>query len=134
MGRVEHIAAMPGLGLWYLAAGYYLTGGELFSLEKTALTTWVLVAAFLADKIVTGSFKALYGKELFDYGRVDERFHLIAARRNISLVFLSAGALAGDPGAAFSAIAVWTVATLAFPLSRFTWIALSRLWKAEAGS
>jgi len=138
MGAVEHVAAMPGLGLWYLVSGWHLAEGALFSGRLMALTTWVLVAAFLVDKIVSGSFKALYGKELFDYRRVDAAFHLIAARRNISLLILTVGAAAGHLEPAFVAIAGWTVATLGFHALRFAWIAVTRarekLSAGEAGS
>lgn len=126
MGEIEHIAAMPGLGLWYMSMGWYLTGGELASAQGIALATWVLIAAFLLDKIASGGFKALYGKELFDYQRLDAAFHLIAARRNISLSMLTLGTLTGHLEAAFVATAGWTVATLVFHLLRFIWIFAAR--------
>lgn len=128
MGKVEHVAAMPGLGLWYVATGWYLTGGGLLDGGPMARTTWILLAAFLLDKCVTGGFKALAGKELFDYRPVDAAFHWIAARRNISLVLLTLGSVTGAMGPAFTAITVWTVVTLFFHAARFAWImAVTRL-------
>jgi len=126
MGAFEHIAAMPGLGLWYAATGWHLTGGKLLALEGWALITWVLLAAFLLDKCVTGGFKAIFGKELFDYRPLDATFHLVAARRNISLALMTLGALVGRLEPAFAAVAAWTLATLGFHLLRFVWIGLTR--------
>lgn len=128
MGAIEHITAMPGLGLWYVAVGWYLTGGELAGGSATALITWTLVACFLLDKLVTGLFKSLYGKELFDYRPLDAVFHLVAARRNISLSMLTLGALAGNWGIeqAFTAVAGWTGVTLLFHAARFVWIGFTR--------
>lgn len=126
MGAVEHVAAMPGLGLWYLATGWHLTGGDLIGGAPLAQVTWALVAAFLLDKCVTGGFRALTGKELFDYGSVDSAFHLVAARRNISLVLLTLGAALDAVAPAFVLIAVWTGVTLLVHTLRFAWIAASR--------
>jgi hypothetical protein len=126
MGAFEHIAAMPGLGLWYAATGWHLTEGKLLALDGWALVTWVLLAAFLLDKCITGGFKAIFGKELFDYRPLDAAFHLVAARRNISLALMTLGALVGHLEPAFAATAAWTLATLAFHLLRFVWIGLTR--------
>ena len=126
MGTFEHIAAMPGLGLWYAATGWHLTGGELLRLDGWALVTWVLLAAFLLDKCATGGFKVIFGKELFDYRPLDAAFHLVAARRNISLALMTLGVLVGRLEQAFAAVAVWTLATLVFHLLRFAWIGLTR--------
>ena len=128
MGDIEHIAAMPGLGLWYVAVGWHLSGGELVGGSSAALITWMLVICFLLDKIVTGGFKSLYGKELFDYRYLDAVFHLVAARRNVSLFLLTLGAPGGNWGVerAFEAMAGWTVATLLFHVARFVWIGSTR--------
>ena len=56
MGDFEHVAAMPGLGLWFLATGWHLSGGQLFAGDSIALGTWSLMALFLADKISSGLF------------------------------------------------------------------------------
>ena len=137
MGEIEHLAAMPGLGMWYVALGWHFSNGRLFSGASLALMTWLLVGAFLVDKISSGGFKALYGKELFDYRPVDAAFHLLACRRNISLLILSAG-VAGNVGVqAFALVALWMVATLLFHLFRFAWVAgaeAKNASKAKVGS
>ena len=118
MGRVEHIAAMPGLGLWLLALGWHLTGGDLLQPSPMSVACWVLLGTFLADKATSGVFRSLVGRELFDYRPVDAAFHLVAARRNIHLPL-------GAARAAYLAMAAWMAATLAFHLVRFARVLLA---------
>jgi hypothetical protein len=85
-----------------------------------------MLGTFLLDKVASGGFRALYGRELFDYRPVDAAFHLVASRRNISLVILSVGVVVGQVGPAFALMAGWMAVTLAFHLSRFGWVAAAR--------
>ncbi len=130
MGAFEHLTAMPGLALWYLGTGWYLTGGQLLAAGGVALVTWLFLAAFVLDKVVTGLFRSLSGRELFDAEPVDAAFHLIAGRRNISLVLLTLGTAADRLAAAFTAAAVWTGVTLAFHVVRFSWLRCRRVTAA----
>ena len=123
MGGFEHAAAIPGLGLWFLALGWHLTEGRLLAPSPAALACWTLVAAFLLDKLFTGGFKALSGRELFDARPFDAAFHLVAARRNIHLLILTIGTVLGAAEAAFHAMAGAMAATLAVHAVRFAWIA-----------
>ena len=135
MGTFEHIAAMPVLALWFLAMGWHLSAGQLFTLLPVPLETWLLLAAFLLDKITSGLFKKVVGRELFDYRRIDALFHLVAARRNIALLILSAGGLLGYLEYSFHALMLWMAATLFFHLLRFYWVLISlRFSRAAAGS
>ncbi len=125
MGAFEHVAAMPGLGLWFLATGWFLSGGQLVSLEPVAIATWVLLILFLLDKICSGLFKKWVGRELFDYRPIDAFFHLIAARRNVALLLLSVGALSGALESSFYALVGWMAVTLGFHLTRSFWVMFS---------
>ena len=125
MGALEHAAAIPGLGLWFAALGWHLTEGRLLTPSPAAAACWTLVAAFLLDKLFTGGFKALFGRELFDARPFDAAFHLIAARRNIHLVILTIGTALGAEAAAFQVMAWAMAATLAVHALRFAWIAFT---------
>jgi len=126
MGAFEHIAAMPGLGLWYAALGWHFSGGALATAHPMALITWALLGVFLLDKIATGSFKKFFGRELFDYASVDATFHLIAGRRNVSLLLLTLGLAFGWSAESFVLLGLWTACTLLFHLGRFAWVAVRR--------
>lgn len=134
MGAFEHIAAMPGLALWFLATGWHLSAGQLFVVSPLALATWLLLAAFLLDKVTSGLFKAMVGRELFDYRRIDALFHLVAARRNIALVLLSAGALLGYLEHSYYALVLWMAVTLLFHLLRFFWVLLSLRFSQQSSA
>ena len=123
MGNFEHLAAMPGLGLWYLSLGWSFSGGALLAVKPIALATGTLIATYLIDKVLTGGFKGLYRQELFDYKRIDATFHLIACRRNTSLLIFSFGLFLNLAEGAFYAIAIWMSVTLLFHGTRFAWIA-----------
>ena len=136
MGDFEHLAAAPGLGLWYLSLGWHFSGGELFATTPMALATWALIAAYLIDKGLSGGFRALYKQKFFDYRPIDAAFHLIACRRNISLLMYSVGLLLDLAKGAFYAIVVWMAIAMVFHASRFAWIALtdgSRLRQGVTG-
>ncbi len=126
MGRLEHLAAMPGLGLWYAALGWHCTAGALLDWGPMALATWGLLAAFVADKAVSGAFKARHGRELFDYRPMDAAFHLVASRRNISLLLLSGGALLDQARLALALMAGWMGFTLLFHGGRWLWVEIEK--------
>jgi len=135
MGAFEHIAAMPGLALWFVAMGWHLSVGQLSVLHPLSLVTWFLLATFLLDKVASGLFKKVVGRELFDYRRIDALFHLVAARRNIALLLLSLGALLGYLEQSFYVLVLWMAATLFFHLLRFFWVLVSlRFFRASANS
>jgi phosphatidylglycerophosphate synthase len=126
MGRLEHLSAAPGLAAWYLALGWHCTGGALWQDTPMALATWVLVGAFALDKVVSAGFRQRRGREIFDYRPLDAAFHLVAARRNVSLLQLSAGALLDQPHVALVSVAGWMVFTLCFHAGRWAWVEVEK--------
>lgn len=126
MGALEHAAAMPGLGLWFVALGWHLSGGQLLSVSATSVACGILVSTFLADKILTGLFKKTFGIELFDARPIDAAFHLIAARRNVHLLLVTVGLGLGQLPQAFDWMAIGMVASFAFHLVRFGWFGATR--------
>ena len=134
MGDFEHVAAMPGLGLWFLATGWNLSGADLLAGELVALATWVLITLFLADKICSGLFKKRVGRELFDYRPVDALFHIVAARRNVALLLLTVGTLCDQLEVSFYALVAWMGATFGFHLVRLIWVVFSLRAGVEEGS
>ena len=125
MGDLEHAAAMPGLGLWFIALGWHLSAGQLLSLTPASITCWILVSTFLADKLLTGAFRKLFGYELFDARPLDAAFHLIAARRNVHLLLLTVGTALSSVIPAYEWMAVGMAGSLVFHAIRFAWIAIT---------
>ena len=125
MGSVEHVTATAGLLLWFLALGWHFAGGQLLDSGPLAVATWVLLGSAAVDKIVSGLFRRRFGREIFDYRRVDALFHLIAARRNVHLLLLTVGVALNRPEVAFAGMTVWMLATLLFHASRYGWTAFA---------
>ena len=130
MGAIEHIVAAPGLALWYAAFGWYLSEVES-AVSGELLWTVTGIGVFVLDKVVSGGFKRLFGKEIFDFSTIDARFHLIAARRNITLVIFTLGAIVGDPGLAFQMAVMWMVITFGYHLVRLIQVATSKVYRAS---
>ena len=140
MGSVEHVTATAGLLLWFLALGWHFAGGQLLDSSRQlldsgplAVATWVLLGSAAVDKIVSGLFRRRFGREIFDYRRVDALFHLIAARRNVHLLLLTVGVALNRPEVAFAGMTVWMLATLLFHASRYGWTAFAE-WRENAGA
>jgi hypothetical protein len=126
MGALEHAAAMPGLGLWFVVLGWHLSDGRPFAVTPTTVAGATLVGTFLLDKVLSGSYKALFGHELFDARRLDAVFHLVAARRNIHLLILSFGVVLDAVHAAYQVMAAAMAVTLLVHGLRFVWLAATR--------
>ena len=132
MGAVEHISAVPALGLWLAAFGGWVSDWALLTPSGPAVATWVLLACFALDKGVSGGFRRLTGREIFDYGRGDALFHPFAARRNILLLMMTVGVAADAAGAALTAMSGWMAATLLFHALRGLQVA-ARIGRQAAG-
>jgi len=122
MGKFEHFAAAPGLALWLLSVGWYLSDGKFSTGSPETFTTISLISLFVLDKICSGLFRHYAGKELFDYERIDAIFHLFAARRNIALVTFSIGALCGCLAQSFTLFLGLMSVTFVVHVSRAGWI------------
>ena len=133
MGTVEHISAVPALGLWLAAFGGWVSDWGLLTASGPAVATWVLLACFALDKGVSGGFRRLTGREIFDFGRGDALFHPFAARRNILLLMMTAGVAADAAAAALTAMSAWMAATLLFHALRALQVAAARIGKPPAG-
>ena len=114
MGAVEHVSAVPALGLWLAAFGGWVSDWKLLTYSVPAVATWVLLACFALDKGVSGGFRRLTGREIFDYGRGDALFHPFAARRNILLLMMTVGVAADAAPSALTAMSAWMAATFLF--------------------
>ena len=125
MGTIEHLSAMPGLGLWFVALGWHLTGGLLLTPSVPMIACWTTLAAFLVDKLVSGAFRQHFSRELFDARPLDALFHLVAVRRNMHLLILTIGVVLGAPETAFAVMAIGMLITLGVHICRFAWISLS---------
>ncbi|MFC1681208.1 CDP-alcohol phosphatidyltransferase family protein [Pseudomonadota bacterium] len=123
---LDHVSDFVYLLLWYVGLGWSLTGGHLFDFSReAALYHAVLIGAFLADKIITGLYKRIYGYELHDYTRLDYTVRIFIARRNPFLICMLIALILGDPMIGLLMITAWYVLTLIFHLMRFVYLPIS---------
>lgn len=111
---MDHGSDLVYFGLWLLAAGLAVGQGP-----------WRLApfGFWIVDKAVVGLFRLRRGRELNDWAPVDAAFRLIVIRRNVFLLALGAGVLAGAPRIAVTALGVWAAVGLVFHAVRALWIA-----------
>lgn len=122
---LDHVSDTVYLLLWYVGLGWSLSDGRILDLgDPAARIHAVLLLAFVADKIITGLYKRIYGFELHDYTRLDYVARIFIARRNPFLVGMVIALVAGRPMWGIHIIAAWYVATFAFHLFRFIYIPL----------
>lgn len=113
---MDHGSDFVYLLLWLVAVGLRFAGVE---------TTVVLTLAWLGDRGVLGLFEILRGRELSDYRPVDAAFRLVHLRRNVFLLILATGVVAGSVRGAVLATTAWVIAGLLFHVARFAWIVLT---------
>ena len=116
----DHLIDLIHPPIWYILWGVGLGVDRLEVIGiSIAAAGWLIIAGYVAGRLVEGVFLAWLGKfGLFCWRPVDSYFRLITARRNPCMIFLTAGALLGRPGAGLAAVTVWTLATSLFLLLR----------------
>jgi phosphatidylglycerophosphate synthase len=112
----DHLIDLVHPPIWYILWGVGLGVDRLEVIGiSIAAAGWLILAGYVAGRLVEGVFLAWLGKfGLFCWRPVDSYFRLITARRNPCMLFLTAGALLGRPGAGLAAVTVWTLATSLF--------------------
>ncbi|GAB4524641.1 MAG: CDP-alcohol phosphatidyltransferase family protein [Amphiplicatus sp.] len=110
---------------WYAAWAWGLVahggaGGAEAALSADAiwLSLWVILAGYVAGRLLEGYFLRRFKLEMHIWRPVDYWFRHITARRNPNLLILTVATLAGAPGAGFVLVAVWTVFSIVFHLVR----------------
>lgn len=79
---------------------------------------WVIFGTYVAARLIEEGFKARFGFNPYMWRRFDSRFRLVASRRNIVLLFMTAGLFAGLPAEAFAACAAWSIASMILQIVR----------------
>ncbi len=114
--RLDHILDVSFEFSWYLALGWGLarvTGAQL------PLRIGVgLIGVMSACRAVSGVYKLLTGRQIHDHRGFDRAFRLVAGRRNVYVVMLVAGLLAGRLEEAFYLSFGWGVVTLGVYVAR----------------
>lgn len=112
---------------WYLAWAIGLAGSCSVGLLWSDPTTALIVGGYVLGRLLEGVFLLAFGMEIHSWRPIDSAFRTITARRNPNLILLSLGVVASLPDLGFQAVAVWTVASLAFHAVRLGQAGVERL-------
>ena len=116
-GHIDHLTSPLFEACYYLAWGWYFSGGDFSTLPGQA--GLLLFCFYGLDKITTSVFGLKFGRSLLDYQPLDARFHLIAARRTINLFIMAIGCLFQKPIVALYVITMWMFITMLWHMCRF---------------
>ena len=80
---------------------------------------WVILGTYVIGRILERGFKKQFGFNPFMWQRFDSRFRMIVSRRNIILLIMTAGVIAGSPAEAFALCAAWSVLSVVVQAGRY---------------
>jgi phosphatidylglycerophosphate synthase len=122
-GRIDQGTTLPAYLGWYLALGWHVSGGNIFTPPGWA---GIALAAFaLFDKLSMMYFVRMFGRSLLDYEPVDRQIHLFNARKNL-LVVLMIGLLFEQTLPVFYMITFWMGLTFLAHLLRVLWVSYAK--------
>jgi phosphatidylglycerophosphate synthase len=126
---LDHILDLIHPPLWYLAWGLGLASYHPLLLPLgLGLTLWLIVAGYLAGRLVEGAFQLWLGQfGIFSWRKIDSYSRLVTARRNPCLVLLTLGSWLGRPDLGLEAVALWTALSSSFLVLRLAMAASERL-------
>ena len=104
--------------LWWFCLGFGLAT-TVFELEPQIwLALWVILGCYVAGRAIELAFRRLFGFNQYMWRPFDSRFRLVVSRRNIILLIMTLGVVAGVPAHAFIACAAWSVMSTIVQLVR----------------
>lgn len=124
---LDHSLDLVHPPFWYLAWAMGLAGSCSVGLLWSDPTTALIVGGYVLGRLLEGVFLLAFGMEIHSWRPIDSAFRTITARRNPNLILLSLGVVASRPDLGFQAVAVWTVASLAFHAVRLGQAGVERL-------
>lgn len=116
--RFDHLTSTPTRSAWYLAIGWYLMNGNLFS--GVGLFGLLYGVMPYADKFTGIIFNAKFGRSPLDYTPLDARVHLFTVRKN-DIFLMLIGQAFGFFETTFVIASVWALFTWLWHFYRFIW-------------
>lgn len=73
---------------------------------------WIILGTYVIGRVLERGFKKQFGINPFMWKPFDSRFRTIVSRRNIILLFMTVGLVAGMPAEAFALCAAWSLVSV----------------------
>ena len=112
--------------LWWLCLAYGLDSQYPGHGELVWNSCWIILATYVAGRIVEEVFKSRLGFNQYLWSRFDSAFRLVVSRRNVILLIMTGGFLAGAPVEAFAICAGWSLFSVMIQATR-----LLQGWRAR---
>ena len=128
--------------LWYLAWGMGLALSDASILGFALPVIYgIIFATYIGGRLCEGAFQLWIARfSIFTWRPFDSYFRLIVARRNPSMIMLTAGLVAGRPDLGLLAVAAWHALSMAVLVARLLQGTVARLrgaaihsWFTEIG-
>jgi phosphatidylglycerophosphate synthase len=109
----------PPFWYWAFAIGLVSTG-NLSGMAAADVWTcmWVILVGYVVGRLIEGYFVRRFKIEIHIWRPIDYWFRHVTSRRNPNLLMLTLATIAGEPAIGFAAVALWTIASIAFHLAR----------------
>jgi hypothetical protein len=127
---LDHVGNAVFDAFWYLALGWYFSGGDFHSTAATF--TVILIIAYTVERVVPAIFLKLHKAEIWDYEKIDVFVRLICSRMNNNIWVLTFGVLFGFPRETFYFISIWMLITAVWHTLRLIHVSLKR--KSESAT
>ena len=102
---------------WYcLAQGIATISPEMAGLVWSSL--WIILACYVAGRGIEIAFHKTFGFNPYIWRPFDSSFRLVVSRRNIILLIVTLGLVAGAPADAFILCAAWSIVSTVIQLVR----------------
>jgi phosphatidylglycerophosphate synthase len=104
--------------LWWICLAHGLAANDPGSSATIILSCAIILGCYVIGRLVEISFHLLFGFNAFLFRPFDSAFRTIVARRNILLLIMMVGLVAGRATEAFVACATWSVISTLIQLVR----------------
>ena len=113
---LDHVTDYVHPPIWWFCLAWGIAGpvgsGPVWT------SCWVILGCYVAGRAIEELFKLRIGFNQYLWHRFDSGFRLIVSRRNVILLFMTAGLIAGAPAGAFLLCALWSAASVAIQAIR----------------
>ena len=116
VGKMEHAFDFLFEHSWYIALAIYLS--KTYGILPILLSTFIPLFDGFSHYCAQAFGKAIKGKPLADYGRIERLFRKFDGRKNSYIIFILIGVLVNAPFWSLVTIFVWSLVSAIFYSSR----------------
>jgi phosphatidylglycerophosphate synthase len=118
--KLDHLTDIIHPPIWWVCLAVGLNAGRVPELTSTiGLSCIVILVTYVVGRVVEGAAKVKLGFNPFMWRPFDSAFRLVVSRRNIILLIMTVGVIAGAPVLAFEVCAAWSLISVALQIVRY---------------